>query len=226
MQAKYPGTCAVCGERFPAGTTIAYDRITRETRHADCAPFVAPAGSWWISRGQGYGGAPYVVGQVIRNPDTRTPDAPRYLIVLAAKSEYVRDDGYSFGVGDESGYLYSACVRAATDDESATLRADEARATATRQAHATMQRLAQRIRTEGAFAPHGSPMPEGAQVFDTQTIHGSGSVFVITDEGAWYLERHMMDGDDWAANNVAGVYRGWYLADPVVSAQLRDIAAL
>src|SRR6185437_7788624 len=213
MQAKYAGRCSVCGKSFVAGTTIDYDRSTKTARHGDCLPFTPPANSWWISQGEGYGGDPYTVGNVITNPNTRDADAPRYLIILSAKSEYIRDDGYSFGVGDESGYLYHACVRVATDDESAELRAADERAQVKRQAQAEVQQITARIRAEGVFPEHGTPMPHGGRVLNTQTIYGSGSIFVIAADGVWLLERHMMDGDDWAANNVAGTYCGWFLAD-------------
>lgn len=41
MQAMYPGTCAVCRGRFPAGTRIAYSRATRSARHALCTRSVS-----------------------------------------------------------------------------------------------------------------------------------------------------------------------------------------
>lgn len=226
MQAKYAGTCSVCGERFPAGTTINYDRATRSARHMDCQPFAAPAGSWEISQGEGYGGLPYIVGAVIHNPNMRDANAPRYLMVLHASERYFRDDGYSFGVGDESGYVYEAIVRAATDEESAELRAADARAATKRQAQGEVKQIAQRIQTEGVFPEHGTAFPAGERVMDTENVYGSGSVFVIFDTGVWYLERHMMDGDAWERNNVAGTYRGWFLADATTAARVAELVAL
>ncbi|CAB4198307.1 hypothetical protein UFOVP1313_66 [uncultured Caudovirales phage] len=35
MIAKYAGTCSECGQRFPAGTEIKYDRPTKTARHVD-----------------------------------------------------------------------------------------------------------------------------------------------------------------------------------------------
>lgn len=37
MNAKYPGTCAVCGERVDAGNVILYDRAEKTVTHVECA---------------------------------------------------------------------------------------------------------------------------------------------------------------------------------------------
>ena len=181
------------------------------------------ADTFWISQGEGYGGTPYTVGEVLHNPRTSDAVTTPYVIVLHAESEYVRDDGYSFGVGDESGYLYRARVRRATDAESAALREADARAAAKRQTKVEVAAIAQCIRADGT-RPQDVPMPAGERVFDTQNIHGSGSVFVLATDGAWYLDRRMMDGDDWGRNNVAGVYCGWFLADLAGATRLRALA--
>lgn len=65
-----------------------------------------------IARGQGYGGQPYWVGGVIKCGDVGL------VTVVSASKTYVRDDGMSFGVGDEEGYIYYAKVRRATEAES------------------------------------------------------------------------------------------------------------
>lgn len=61
-------------------------------------------------------------------------DGPEYLYVLTASRRYYREDGMSFGVGDESGYVYSATCRPATEEEAQPLR--EQLAAATRRRHA------------------------------------------------------------------------------------------
>lgn len=43
MDAMYAGTCARCGQRFAAGTRIAYSRQYRTARHASCAAGAASA---------------------------------------------------------------------------------------------------------------------------------------------------------------------------------------
>lgn len=50
-------------------------------------------------------------------PQPAGDDGPEYLYVLSASQRYYREDGMSFGVGDEKGYVYSAVCRAATEAE-------------------------------------------------------------------------------------------------------------
>ena len=64
-----------------------------------------------VSRGQGYGGHPYIVGESIRLKDGRI------VTVTKARERYFEEDGLSFGVGDDEGYIYYADVRPATDSE-------------------------------------------------------------------------------------------------------------
>ena len=48
----------------------------------------------------------------------------------------------------------------------------------------------------------------GTVLEDTTTPQGSGHVILLKDGYVWYLENHMMDGDDWSVNNVNGQYLG------------------
>src|SRR5262245_55258419 len=41
MQAKFPGKCAKCGGRFPAGATIEWSKDTRKAQHVTDAECVA-----------------------------------------------------------------------------------------------------------------------------------------------------------------------------------------
>ncbi len=50
-------------------------------------------------------------------------DGPRWLMIVTADQRYIREDGMSFGVGDDRGYVYSATARVATDEEAAPLKA-------------------------------------------------------------------------------------------------------
>jgi len=226
MKAKYPGRCSLCGAPFPAGTDIEWSQGA--ARHVGCTPFVAPADSWWISQGEGYGGTPYRLEEVICN-DTNANNKAPYVVVLHAKRQHYAYDGLSFGVGDESGYIYSACVRAATDEESAPLRAQEARIAARETAQKTVSALATRIKNGGIFPPHGTHFPEGERLLeDTRgALYGTGNLFVVSaDNVVWYLERHMMDGDDWGANNIDGAYMGWSLNHTEAAEQIRSLAAI
>ena len=228
MKAKYPGRCSLCGAPFPAGTDIEWSQGA--ARHVGCMPFVAPAGSWWLSRGEGYGGQSYTVDEVIRN-DTNANNKSPYVVVLHAKRQHYAYDGLSFGVGDESGYIYSACVRAATEEESIPIRDAETRIAYRAKAQRAVLTLITRIKKEGTFPPHGTQFPYGDRYLASDSRdagYGTGTLFIASDDGQydglWYIERHMMDGDAWDANNIDGAYMGWHLADMVAVEQIRTLA--
>ncbi len=65
-----------------------------------------------IGGGQGYGYSDYVSGQIVEDRDNS-----RWLTVVSASRTYYGEDGLSFGVGDEQGYIYSAACRLATESE-------------------------------------------------------------------------------------------------------------
>jgi hypothetical protein len=64
------------------------------------------------------------------------------------------------------------------------------------------------IRERGEM-PTLDAFPSGERVLDTHNIMGSGDMFIINDEWIYFIEIHGMDGDNWAANNIAGSGRGW-----------------
>jgi len=115
MTSRYPGTCRDCGGKIIPGQPIYWGR-TFGMVHAlgsDCvrvpsASAAAEAESVKkskISRGEGYGGTSYTVGEVIAL--VRDGIVVR---VVAAHSRFVREDGLSFGVGSDEGHIYSADV--------------------------------------------------------------------------------------------------------------------
>jgi hypothetical protein len=121
--------------------------------------------------------------------------------VVTAQKRYVREDGMSFGVGDEEGYLYSARCRAASEDEAGDRRRqDEARAEAERK----KKRLAEiKYSIQKGEHPEGEyNLLDGERLHDTQDIYGGGDWFVITEDEIWYVRNNGRDGDDWSRNNV------------------------
>ncbi|MDR3597075.1 hypothetical protein [Clostridium sp.] len=66
-------------------------------------------------------------------------------------------------------------------------------------------------RVNGEFVPQ----PEGAVLFDSFDIYGSGERLIETGTEYWYLINNGADGDDWGRNTVrtggAGAY-GWKLS--------------
>ncbi len=220
MTARYNGQCSVCGERIHAGETIEYDRAQGGARHPDCAPFVAPEGAIWISQGQGYGGQAYTVGAVIH--DTQHG----YIRVLHATQRYWREDGFSFGVGDESGYVYEACCVPATDEESAPLRAQEARYQERQAARNAVAAIGRRIRDKGEYPQPAEVNGASRVLFSTRNIYGGGAWFLLASGEVWYCEGNGGDGDNWSESNLGSAI-AHRLADPdgALAAELERLAA-
>jgi hypothetical protein len=174
ITAKFAGVCKKCGGKIAVGEKIEWSR-EGGARHVNCPEIVVcKSGEELIavSKGQGYGGRPYSVGQFVWHRDGRA------LVVVTTGQRYYREDGMSFGVGDEQGYVYWAKCRPATDDE---------RQAALDSAHAAAEKinLGYRVRTIAAMVDAGEypadEQPEGERLFDTQDIYGGGAWFMISD---------------------------------------------
>jgi len=133
ITAKFQGTCKKCGGKIAAGEQIEWSKgqgsqhitcpaVSASNGPAKAAPTPADPNAIKISQGSGYGGREYHPGQVLRHAKHGL------IIVVSASKRYFReeDEGMSFGVGDESGYIYSATCRPATEAEAAPLLAAEA----------------------------------------------------------------------------------------------------
>lgn len=210
IKAQYPGECCVCGKGIARGDLIEYEK-GHPIRHAACQMPDIPADAIHLSDGSGYGVQGWTPGEVIVNPRGAEPP---FLYVLTASSRYVREDGLSFGVGDESGYIYEAVCRAATDEEAAPLRIALAEQQKKQEAEKRRRALAEQIKSTGE-RPDGKYQPEGHRITDRQNIYGGGDWFVLGTEHVWYVLNNGHDGDDWSANNVrtggAGAI-GWRVA--------------
>lgn len=174
------------------------EREALAVRVRDAAPG-APA--WSIS---GADGPPAQVGETVRDGDGRA------ITGLKTWSRYYAEDGWSFGVMDEAGYLYFSEVREATDAERAVLEAREARSAAREDLAARGAALAT---DPAAQAPAGDPgnlraLP-GARIkaespvtlaFGPEGCYrhlradaGKGILWILTYNGA--------DGDDWSRSD-------------------------
>lgn len=152
-----------------------------------------------ISRGEGYGGYPYKVGSVIRA-------GAEVVRVVDTWSKYFREDGLSFGVGDDSGYIYYAHVVPASDEERNKL---ETRERAVKERQTLRQEFSQLLdehflrATDGERPPRwAEPIGELVPIGDGQNIYGGGSWFVVSEEFVWYVRNNGADGDAWDNNNV------------------------
>jgi len=237
MSNRYAGYCADCQREVDAG----HGELRRETgrwvvrcgRKASNSPTPAapiPTGvkTYNVGSGSGYGGHEYTTGRVYRNTQ---PGEPTHLLCLEARKRYIREDGMSFGVGDESGYLYSAVCREATAEEAAPLIQAERRTVELKAAKGQLAELAKRVQATGE-RPTETQIVDGERLFDTQDVYGGGSWWVVQSEAIWYVQNNGADGDNWSSNNVrtggAGAI-GWRVArieDLVTSLYgLRDILA-
>jgi hypothetical protein len=225
ITAKFRGTCKACGGEIHAGDKIEWEK-GEGSRHSKCPDASAPTtpakrkttdrtpvdkspAPIHLSGGSGYGDAGWEVGQVIlAGEKRRRAGGPDGLVVVRASRRYIREDGMSFDVGDEQGYLYSADCRPAT--------AEELRAAIDDRAHSealAVERKLEIDRLEHGFA--AGEHPEGEQfilageqvmVSSRARMHGSGTWAVIEPVGAiryiWWVRNNGADGDDWRGNNV------------------------
>lgn len=225
MRAQFDSKCVKCGGKIHKGEKIFYQR-GEGAWHTDCTAAKEQAAAeeaarkaeapYRLTRGSGYGyEEPFCKGQVVRAPkNIIEKGGPTYLYVVRADEQYFRYDGLSFGVGDESGYVYYADCREATAEEAAPLIERERQAAEKRAALNELDKIKKDIQDNGE-RPDGDNEPEGERVLDTQTAYGGGDWFVIGSEYIWYVQNNGGDGDSWEHNNVltggAGAI-GWRVA--------------
>ncbi len=122
IKAKFASRCGSCGGRIRPGDEIEWAK-GQAGRHVKCASSEEegekiPKGPISLSGGSGYGCEGWKIGELILSGEKRRREGgPDALVIVTASHRYVRDDGFSFGVGDDEGYLYFATARAATPEE-------------------------------------------------------------------------------------------------------------
>ncbi len=216
ITARFPGKCRKCGGRIEPGQKINWDKQTRAVEHIECPTRQAEKTTaakakpqyefptYNISGGSGYGCMGWQKGDVVRNtPNQVKQGEPEFLYVLTAKSTYVDEDGMSFGVGDEEGYIYQATCREATEEEAKPVQERIEAKQRQKKRGVKIKEIAADIREEGE-RPEGTNDPEGdvINIGKGQTPYGGGEWFVIGSEWIWYVQNNGSDGDDWSRNNV------------------------
>jgi hypothetical protein len=193
---------------------IKAERETKGAEEAERVRTAAPdAPTWKIQDGSGYGGSAFRVGQTLREP-YKAPGEARIVTVLTASQRYFSDDGMSFGVGDDQGYVYMATVREATPEEAAPIRAAEERAELTdRLGKAARERFGWLYApTEDATTPDEVPgnvlnLPCVQVVPPWRQRMSVSPDFLAVDETAglvYSLSYNGADGDNWSYNNLPG----------------------
>jgi len=236
MNARFPGKCKRCGGAIAVGDEIEWSPGGGAT-HITCpeqesVPEIPKsADGIKISNGEGYGGRDRTVGSTFRHQEYGI------VTVLTSNKLYYSEDGMSFGVGDDQGYVYKQTVRLATLEESAPILETEAQRAALKSATTRVAEIKKQIQDQGeqpwadqegheGIAPRAFKLSECEVVMDDRTIYGGGDGFRI--EGAewiWHVQHHSADGDSWANNNLHGAM-GWRIPyDQALAAELRNLAA-
>ena len=232
--ARYPGKCAKCGGPIQPGEQINWDKATKRTEHVTCpehAEVPQATKTYRLSRGSGDGYRGWQQGQIVRASDRqREQGYPEWLYVLDASSKYYRYDGLSFGVGDDSGYVYTATCREATPEEAAPYIAKREAALRVQAAKARLEEIKRDIQQRGEKPEASDGNARGERMFNTQTAYGGGDWFVVNDTEIWYVRNNGMDGDCWSANNVttggAGAIGRRIPRDETLVAELRELAEI
>jgi len=215
--AKYAGRCQVCGGHIAAGEEIEWSKA-EGARHTKC-PVQAPPtepdpNAIELGGGSGNGCRGWTVGQVVRMNDRSVEGGtPRWVVITRSDREYVREDGLSCGVGNDTGYLYYADARPATPEEYGQRETERNAEIARQQAKKDLAVIFQdEIKDESNWVdgenldkPEGETIPVGRQDL---RVYGTGDTLVITDDHVYAMELCGADGDAWNGN-FGATCRGW-----------------
>jgi hypothetical protein len=234
ITARYPGRCAKCGQPIHPGQQISWDPQTRQSTHVTCptqseAPQTTTqeAAPYHLSGGEGYGYTGWKRGQVVRAPQRlREQGYPEWLCVVRSSERYIRDDGMSFGVGDESGYVYSAECREATAEEAAPQIEAARKQAEIKAAKARVAEIGRQIMQTGERPEASSTNAQGERLLGEHTIYGGGNWLILAADGIWYVQGNGGDGDDWTANNLPGAIGRRIPFDAALATELRQLATI
>lgn len=199
LAAKFKGSCCLCGGKVTPGDRIHYHQ--RQTEHFACAEKAAAAV-------EGLG--ELVTLTTEERPVLGVPRRTRHLegsivvVPLVSRGRYYREDGLSFGLSKDNGWLYTTLARPATVEEIAALEAEEAaaaeqarRRAETRAAWRELRALVQQGDKPEKAEPQGREWPaREKRRYDDD--------FVIIDEAGgvlWHATYNGRDGDCWAWSN-------------------------
>lgn len=145
-------------------------------------------------------------------------------VALSTSSRYYSEDGMSFGVGDDAGYVYTATVRPATPEEARPLLLEEQWRTRSATARHTMTTVLRR-RADDTH-PHENPLvglsPDEAEPVPSGKSLSYRDVRHYVDwwaERVWEVTYNGADDDLWPASNYgASIARSWPLTPERVNA--------
>ena len=146
------------------------------------------------------GSAP-AIGSVFRGAQSG-----KVFAVIDVSSDFISDDGESFGAPFDRGWQHTVYTRAATAEETATLVATERAKASRSDAVRQVADLEQIIKTKGSRPPGRNSVSGDVLLVRDANLRmtGGGSWFQITNSGdIWFIQNNGSDGADWAQNNVA-----------------------
>lgn len=200
--AKFAGRCVLCGGAVQVGDRIHYNK---RTEHLTCAEEALEALA-------PLAGAPPVVfcreeppqlGRALRLAGCDGKNAGRVVVPLVHRRRYYKEDGLSFGLSKDNGWLYTAEARPATAEEVDQLEAAEAAALAMHERRRRWDEVRARVKaTIQAGGKPEKPEPTGREWPAKRSRFDAD--YLVIDEGrglVWLVIYNGRDGDCWAWSN-------------------------
>lgn len=157
-------------------------------------------GSGYTRRGE------FEVGEILDNTNRKiSKENVDWYYVIKAWKKYIREDGLSFGVGDDSGYIYYAKIRPATEEESKDKILEKEEKKNKSEKMKEIKEIIEYIQKNGEEPTIDKLIKvEGKTYYfnENQIIYGGGSWLTIQPDKLWYIVNNGRDGDDWTRNNV------------------------
>ena len=159
--------------------------------------------------------------------DRKTGD---YMEVVTVKSTYYSEDGLSFGIPDDRGWMHVVTAKPSGDAAEIQKIQDREREKLTLSEARNRRKEIVRMFTERGDFPSGSHSLHGDRLVlegRSSVLYGGGDWFVAEPSTLWYVRNNGADGDDWGRNNVstggAGAM-GWRL--PATDSLEKELRAL
>ena len=168
-------------------------------------PNLSPDEELW-TEGEGYRGRERKPGDVVQAPEKNLRNkSDWWFVVRELPPRYYREDGMSFGVGDDSGHIYQHIIRPATLEESLPIRLKVEKEKVKQELRVILRKTIDEIKKKG-IVPKGPIELRGKEIenpLDKGNIaYGGGSWFVFESGVIWYVQNNGADGDDWSRNNI------------------------
>ena len=141
------------------------------------------------------------IGHTFR--DRKTGD---FMVVVDVKSVFYPEDGMSFGLPDDRGWMHTVTAKPAEDNSAIQGIKDREQQELTRsEAKKRRRELVRDFQKRENHAPGETDLRRFDRVLLSgarSLAYGGGEWFVITPSRIWYVQNNGSDGGDWSHNNV------------------------